>query len=116
MQKLKKGVITTITSIPKKKWTVIFHRFKTKPTEICMGVGVETKIKGGVYVEYICNSILPETDKEYNKQHLEIVRNMKLIAAAPDLLEALQNIENDSNTIPETIWKMRNDAIEKATK
>lgn len=40
--------------------------------------------------------------------------NAKLIAAAPDLLEALLNIENDAGTIPESIWKMRNDAIKKA--
>lgn len=41
--------------------------------------------------------------------------NARLIAAAPDLLEALTNIENDDGRIPSTIWKMRNDAIAKAT-
>ena len=39
---------------------------------------------------------------------------VNLIAAAPLLLEALQSIENDDNSIPATIWKMRNDAIKKA--
>jgi hypothetical protein len=42
-------------------------------------------------------------------------QDAKLIAAAPDLLEALISIENDDNHIPETIWKMRNNAIKKAT-
>jgi len=42
--------------------------------------------------------------------------NAKLIAAAPDLLEALMNIENDNNSIPESIWEIRNKAIEKALK
>ena len=40
--------------------------------------------------------------------------NAKLIAAAPDLLEALQNIENDDKSIPKKIWDMRNKAIKKA--
>lgn len=39
----------------------------------------------------------------------------RLIAAAPDLLEAAQNIENDGGSIPPTIWKMLKDAIAKAT-
>ena len=40
--------------------------------------------------------------------------NAKLISAAPDLLEALINIENDDNRIPATIWEMRNKALNKA--
>jgi len=34
-----------------------------------------------------------------------------LIASAPVLLEALQNIQNDNNNIPSIVWNMRNDAI-----
>jgi len=41
--------------------------------------------------------------------------NADLIAAAPELLEALQNIENDDNSIPAAIWELRNNAINKAT-
>ena len=40
--------------------------------------------------------------------------NAKLIASAPDLLEALMSIENDNGSIPKAIWDMRNKAIEKA--
>jgi hypothetical protein len=39
----------------------------------------------------------------------------KLIAAAPEMLEALLSIENDDNSIPAAIWKMINAAIKKAT-
>ena len=40
--------------------------------------------------------------------------NAQLISAAPDLFEALINIENDDNRIPATIWEMRNKALNKA--
>lgn len=41
--------------------------------------------------------------------------NARLIAAAPDLLEALQNLENDNGQIPDHAWKLVQDAIKKAT-
>ena len=41
--------------------------------------------------------------------------NARLIAAAPELLEALESIENDSGHIPPAVWEMRNAAIAKAT-
>lgn len=41
--------------------------------------------------------------------------NAVLIAAAPDLLHALQNIENDNGKIPDHAWKVIQDAIAKAT-
>ena len=44
----------------------------------------------------------------------EAEANAKLIAAAPYLLEVLQNIENDDKSIPKKIWDMRNKAIKKA--
>lgn len=56
-------------------------------------------------------AIVPSRDVSYNEQKA----NAKLIAAAPDLLEALMSIENDDNSIPATIWEMRNAAIKKAT-
>lgn len=44
----------------------------------------------------------------------EAEANARLMAAAPDLLEALLNIENDDGGIPAKIWAMRNAAIAKA--
>lgn len=41
--------------------------------------------------------------------------NAKLIAAAPELLEALQNLENDNNAIPPHAWDKVQKAIKKAT-
>jgi len=37
-----------------------------------------------------------------------------LIAAAPDMYEALKNLENDNNQIPDLAWQMVQDAIAKA--
>lgn len=52
---------------------------------ICIGIGTK-----GNYSQITANSILPETDKEYKKEKEEIEANMKLYAAAPELLEALK--------------------------
>ena len=41
--------------------------------------------------------------------------NMALIIAAPDLLAALQNLENDDGKIPEHAWALIQSAIAKAT-
>ncbi len=56
-----------------------------------------------------------DKNENQNIAHVHNENDARLIAAAPDLLEALMNIENDDRKIPETIWKMRNDAIAKAT-
>ena len=40
--------------------------------------------------------------------------NAHLIAAAPEMYEALRNIENDDGRIPASIWNMRNAALAKA--
>lgn len=39
----------------------------------------------------------------------------RLLAAAPEMLEALCSIENDDGSIPAAIWEMRCAAIAKAT-
>jgi len=44
----------------------------------------------------------------------EATANAKLIAAAPELAEALLNIENDDNSIPPAILELRNKALQKA--
>lgn len=53
---------------------------------VCASVGAT--IDGG-YSEIIVDMILPDTDAEYEAQKSTIEANAKLIAAAPDLLEAL---------------------------
>lgn len=40
--------------------------------------------------------------------------NANLIAAAPDLLEALENLENDAGQMPDHAWQMVKSAIRKA--
>jgi hypothetical protein len=41
--------------------------------------------------------------------------NARLISAAPDLLEALTNLENDGGSIPSHAWNLCQTAISKAT-
>lgn len=81
---------------------------------------METKFTKGKWEtnnDYVWSGIVQicdiyEIDKE-NKD-IEAMANAKLIAAAPELLEALLNIENDDNSIPKAIWDLRNAAIQKA--
>jgi hypothetical protein len=42
------------------------------------------------------------------------IANAHLIAAAPDLYDALASIENDDGSIPAAIWAARNAALKKA--
>jgi hypothetical protein len=49
------------------------------------------------------------------KSKEEELANAYLIAAAPDMLEALKNLENDDNHIPLEAWQMVQSAIAKAT-
>ena len=45
---------------------------------------------------------------------MEAEANALLIEAAPDMLEALKNLENDDGSIPQHAWKMVKAAIAKA--
>ena len=40
--------------------------------------------------------------------------NGNLMAAAPDMLEALENLENDNDHMPATAWQLIQNAIRKA--
>lgn len=44
----------------------------------------------------------------------QTIANGHLIAAAPLMLEALENIENDDKHMPASAWKLIQDAISKA--
>ena len=61
--------------------------------------------------QYICS--LP-ADKKGTHYGDMFKANANLIAAAPEMYEALRSIENDNGYIPHTIWKMIQNAISKA--
>ena len=44
----------------------------------------------------------------------ERVANAQLISAAPEMYEALENIENDANQVPKHVWGMITKALKKA--
>lgn len=60
---------------------------------ICIGIGTV-----GDFSQITANSILPETDKEYNAEKEEIEANMLLYSKAPELLEFLIELYNDKET------------------
>ena len=75
-----------------------------------LGIDVFERMSGFGIVDFGNENTLFECD--YPKEEAEA--NARLISAAPDLFEALINIENDDNRIPATIWEMRNKALDKA--
>lgn len=61
--------------------------------------------------EYPYGSIIFQFHDEFAPSDYDLA----LILAAPDILHALQNIENDNGQIPDHAWKVIQDAIAKAT-
>lgn len=58
---------------------------------ICVGIGTDSEYG---YSKVIMNTILPESDLEYEEQKCVIEANAKVIAAAPELYEALEALVN----------------------
>jgi len=52
--------------------------------------------------------------KNADEHDAEDEANARLIAAAPELLEALRNLENDDGSIPAHAWNLIQAAISKA--
>jgi len=95
-------------------WQMIYKNYDREPRKICIGVGKVEKLNGGKYTELVCNSILPNTDKEYLAQKENIEADMRLIASAPEMLEALKRVnryfvdlQNRCALSPseESVWK-----------
>ena len=74
------------------EWEPIIQKYPHEPKEIYTGVGVTERLIGGFYSTYICNSLLPDSDKDYIKQHENIKADMVLMAASKILLEALAGL------------------------
>lgn len=91
----------------KGNWQMIFH------LNVCEGVGIVKQLDCGKYTEFVCNSLLPETDEEYMEQKEQIEADMKLIAAAPKMLQALIEISEGKMT-NEDIIKLAKKVINKA--
>lgn len=66
-------------------WEIIY----VSGIPIGIGTSIE-RVTFGNYLQVIANSVLPNTDEEWETEKEETTANMKLIAAAPDLLKALQ--------------------------
>lgn len=64
---------------------------------------------------YAANGYAVADLRTYHGRHHDTKADARLVAAAPDLLEALQNLENDDGSIPAHAWNLCQAAISKAT-
>lgn len=88
-------------------WTPVYS------SGCCIGVGIE--ISEG-YHEMVSNTILPETDQEYELTKDTIIADATLQAASPQLLEAAQFALRALESQGEEIYEMGmlRSAIDKA--
>lgn len=86
--------MNTKTEVPCKPWHI---DFRTTP-----GHFVTDTLIRGKNREVIANI------------HVHSKITSHLIAAVPKMIEALENLENDNNQIPEHAWKMVQEAIKQA--
>lgn len=63
---------------------------------------------------YIIGSVTGNDNSGYFANEDEAEANARLFVAAPDLYEALANLENDAGQIPEHAWKLVQAALKKA--
>lgn len=63
---------------------------------VCIGIGTI-----GLCSQITANTILPETDEEYEKEREEIEANMKIYACAPEMLKMLKNCLTSFNWVSE---------------
>lgn len=97
-------------SYTKRKWLPDILNYPNEPKQIITGVKVEIQQN---YFKRLFDTILPETDAEYMKEKDEIEANVKLVCAAPDLLEALIEVVRISDRKHDA-WDKAKAAINKA--
>lgn len=88
-----------------------WHYVERTENDILISVKINDESHATVCTVY--GSTSPMNDQYVGASRL--TANVNLICAAPDLLEALQNLENDNGQIPDHAWKLVQDAIAKAT-
>lgn len=89
----------TVRKDGKKKWEIEFSIWAVKKCSLC-DHSVDTRIIGDI--------------RESAVGLEEAEANAKLIAAAPEMLEVLETIENDANQVPEWLWLRIKAVIKKA--
>lgn len=89
----------------KGKWELQFTEYERPPKRVCIGVGVDERVIGGTYTTFVCNSMLPDSDPKYIQQEENILADMRLIAAAPEMYFLLKEIWDNSDQIESIYFK-----------
>ena len=79
---------------------------KNEMTVISSPPSLDHRFSDEKNVKYFGGTLIAESIARIEDAHL--------ISAAPEMYEALQNLENDDHSIPEHAWKLVKDALAKA--
>ena len=95
--------------ITKGNWEADYKEYDANPKIIYTGIKVEIEPN---YYQRLFDTILPDSDKDYIKEHKEIEANINLVCAAPEMLnvlvELMSKYDKDGHLLNFDVSKARN--------
>ncbi len=86
-------------------WEVKIDKFPNEPKEIVTGIGISQKIEGGTYWTMLFDTILPDSDEEYIKEHEEIKANAERIVHCVNHFDEVVEVLKMCESLPVSVLR-----------